>query len=132
MPYFVVNKAVNTLSASGICPSEAQILILGMAFKKDIGDLRDSPAIKVYKIIRDRVKTVLYNDPYASEVVIDKKVIKSVELNKRVLTESDLVIIVTDHSVYDYPWIVENARLIFDTRNAIKRKNKKVIRLGAG
>ena len=73
MPYFVVSKIINALSKSGVCPSKAKVLLLGMAFKKDISDLRDSPALKVYKIIKSRVGLVRYNDPYVTEMLIDNK-----------------------------------------------------------
>ena len=130
MPYFVVNKTIDTLSRFGRCPKKAKVLILGMAFKKDIADLRDSPAIKVYQIIKPRVAVLKYHDPYVPELSIDDKKIKSVNLTVQELKRYDAVLILTDHSDYDYDLILKNAQLIIDTRNAIKKKNRKVVKLG--
>ncbi len=130
MPYFVTNKTINALSHAGVCPSKAKVLLLGMAFKKDISDLRDSPALKVYKIMKPRVALVEYNDPHASELWVDDEKIKSVRLTSRTLTKYDAVVILTDHSSYDYDFIIKHSRLIVDTRNAIKQSYQKVKRLG--
>jgi UDP-N-acetyl-D-glucosamine dehydrogenase len=132
MPYFVVNKTIEALSDAGKCPSKARVLILGMAFKKDISDLRHSPAIKVYEIIKPKVALVSYNDPHVSEVLINKKKIKSVKLTAQELRKYDVVLILTDHAIYNYDLILKNSRLIIDTRNAIKKKHLKVKKLGAG
>jgi UDP-N-acetyl-D-glucosamine dehydrogenase len=110
MPYFVVSKIINALSKSGVCPSKAKVLLLGMAFKKDISDLRDSPAIKVYKIIKPRVRLVKYNDLHVPEMLIDNTKIQSVRLTSKELKKYDAAVIL----------------------NAIKKKNKKVIKLGVG
>lgn len=132
MPYFVVSKIINALSKSGVCPSKAKVLLLGMAFKKDISDLRDSPAIKVYKIIKPRVRLVKYNDLHVPEMLIDNTKIQSVRLTSKELKKYDAAVILTDHSAYNYDFIIKNSQLIIDTRNAIKKKNKKVIKLGVG
>lgn len=132
MPYFVVSKIINALSKSGVCPSKAKVLLLGMAFKKDISDLRDSPAIKVYKIIKPRIGLIRYNDPYVTEMLIDNKKIKSVRLTSKELKKYDVAVILTDHSVYSYDFVIKHSRLIVDTRNAIKKKNPKVKKLGVG
>lgn len=132
MPYFVVSKTINALSKSGVCPGKAKVLLLGMAFKKDISDLRDSPAIKVYKNIKPRVGLVKYNDPHVPEMLIDNTKIKSVRLTSKELKKYDAAVILTDHSAYDYDFIIKNSQLIIDTRNGIKKKNKKVIKLGVG
>jgi UDP-N-acetyl-D-glucosamine dehydrogenase len=132
MPYFVVSKIINALSKSGVCPSKAKVLLLGMAFKKDISDLRNSPAIKVYKIIKPRVRLVKYNDLHVPEMLIDNTKIQSVRLTSKELKKYDAAVILTDHSAYNYNFIIKNSQLIIDTRNAIKKKNKKVIKLGVG
>jgi len=132
MPYFVVNKIMNELSKSGVCPSKAKILLLGMSFKKDISDLRASPALKVYQIIKPKVGVVKYNDPHVPSFHVDRSIVKSVKLTKTELKKYDAVIILTDHSVYDYGFIIKNSKLIIDTRNAIKKRLKKVKKLGAG
>jgi len=130
MPYFVTNKTIDALSNAGVCPRKAKVLLLGMAFKKDISDLRDSPAIKVYQIMKPRIALLEYNDPHVSEFGEDDKKIKSVRLTSRALKRYDAVVILTDHSAYDYEFILRHARLIVDTRNAIKKRHKKVKKLG--
>lgn len=130
MPYFVVNKTINVLSTAGICPNKAKVLLLGMAFKREISDLRDSPAIRVYHIIKTRVGTVHYNDPYVPELRVDGQSIKSVQITPANIRKYDAVVILTDHSAYDYGMIAKNARLIVDTRNAVK-DGPKVFKLGA-
>lgn len=132
MPYFVANKIINALSKSGVCPKKAKVLLLGMAFKKDISDLRHSPAIKVYEIIKSKVQQVKYNDPHVPELFINNKKIKSVKLSSEELKKYDAAVILADHSAYNYNFIIKNSRLIIDTRNAIKKKYRKVKKLGAG
>jgi UDP-N-acetyl-D-glucosamine dehydrogenase len=132
MPYFVVNKTINELSKSGVCPSKAKILLLGMSFKKDISDLRASPAIKVYQIIKPKVGVIKYHDPHIRQFRIDRKVVNSVKLTKTELKKYDALIILANHSVYDYNFIIKNSKLVIDTRNAIKKRLKKVKKLGAG
>jgi UDP-N-acetyl-D-glucosamine dehydrogenase len=130
MPYFVTNKTINALSNTGVCPSKAKVLLLGMAFKKDISDVRDSPALKVYRIMKPKIAQVDYNDPHASELWIDDEKIKSVRLTSQALKKYDAVVILTDHSSYDYDLIIKHSRLIVDTRNAIKQRHQKVKKLG--
>jgi UDP-N-acetyl-D-glucosamine dehydrogenase len=130
MPYFVANKTIDVLSNAGVCPNKAKLLLLGMAFKRNISDLRDSPAIKVYNIIKSRVAAVHYNDPHVPELRVDHHTIKSVQLTAATLKKYDAVVILTDHSAYDYKMIVKHARLIIDTRNAVE-DGPKVFKLGA-
>jgi len=132
MPYFVVNKAVETLSAAGVLPGTAKVLLLGMAFKRNIGDLRDSPALKVFEIMKNRIKTVRYNDPHVPRLSLQGQTIRSVPFTARELKKYDLVVILTNHSAYDYDLIVKHARLIIDTRGVIKKKLRRVKKLGAG
>jgi len=131
MPYFVVNKTVEVLSQSGVCPNKAKVLLLGMAFKRDISDLRDSPAIKVYGIIKPRVGIVDYHDPHVPEFVLDGHKVKSIELNKRTIRKYDIVVILTGHSAFDYDLIIKNAHLIVDTRNVVQ-DGPRVFKLGQG
>lgn len=131
MPYFVVNKTIEALSQSGVCPNKAKVLLLGMAFKKDISDLRHSPALKVFEILEPRVALVKYHDPHVNELILGKKRVKSVNFNRRELKKYDAVLILTDHSWYDYDLIVKNARLIVDTRNAVQ-DGPKTYKLGVG
>lgn len=130
MPYFTVNKTIEALSNSGVCPNKAKILLLGIAFKKDISDLRHSPAIRYYQIIKPKVKLVKYHDPYVRDFTDNGVKIRSIKLTTRALKKFDAIVILTDHSAYDYNFILKYARLIIDTRNAIKGKYAKVKKLG--
>ena len=133
MPFFVVNKAVDAISRSGVCPAKARVLILGMAFKKDISDLRDSPAIRVFEIIKSRVRDLRYNDPHVPSFMTSSgKTVRSVKLTRQELRKADAVLILTDHSAYDYRFIVKHARLVIDTRNAVRSRSAKVKKLGSG
>jgi len=130
MPYFVVKKVTDVLSHSGVCPNKAKVLLLGMAFKRDISDLRDSPAIRVYQIMKPQVGLVNYCDPHVPDVDVDDHRIKSVQISASEIKKYDIVVILTDHSAFDYQMIVKSARLIVDTRNAVK-DGPRVFKLGA-
>jgi len=130
MPYFVAKKITDVLSRSGVCPNKAKVLLLGIAFKRDISDLRDSPAIRVYQIMKPQVSVVDYCDPHVPELDIDHQKIKSVEINAREIKKYDIVVILTDHSAFDYEMIVKSARLVVDTRNAVQ-DGPTVFKLGA-
>lgn len=133
MPYYVSHKVIEALSEAGICASRAKILILGVAFKRDIADTRNSPAIKVMEILRNKVAQIDYNDPYVPEIPIMGHRIGSIELTEGVLKEVDCVVITTGHSTYDYSWIARHARTIVDARNAtssLKGEKAKIHKLG--
>ena len=108
----------------------AKVLLLGVAYKKDIGDLRESPALEIIKKLEKENAVVLYYDSYIPEFLNNGKEYKS--LNKLIaeeLEEKDIIIITTDHPTVDYEMVIKNAKIIFDTRNVIKLKNKKVEKL---
>ena len=124
MPYFVVEKTVEALNDTGKSIKGARILILGLAYKKDIDDTRESPSLKVIELLRDRSAMVDYNDPYIPATYKMRKYdlgMKSIPLTPATLKSYDCVIVLTDHSAYDPKFIVEHAQLIIDTRNLIKR-----------
>jgi UDP-N-acetyl-D-glucosamine dehydrogenase len=131
MPYYVVNKTIEALNANGKTIKGAKILILGVAYKKDVDDMRESPALKIITLLQEKGADVNYNDPYIPEIPPLRKYqlkMKSIALNKESLSSYDAVIITTDHSVYEPDFILENAKLIIDTRNLIKNKNSKVVK----
>ena len=131
MPYFVVSKAVEALSKQGVCASKAKVLILGISFKEDVGDLRNSPALKVMEILKKKVSAVVYNDPHIAEMNLNGERHRSIRLEDGV-KEADCVLITAAHSSYDYSWIVDNAKLVVDTRNGTKGiSSEKIVRLGA-
>jgi UDP-N-acetyl-D-glucosamine dehydrogenase len=132
MPYYVVNRMIEALNQKGKSIRGAKILVLGIAYKKDIDDQRESPALKIIDEIMKKGANVSYNDPYLPRASGLRKYpdldLKSVPLTAKRLKGSDAVIIATDHSVYDYDWIVKNAPLVVDTRNAVKRRRKNVVK----
>ena len=110
----------------------SKVLVLGLAYKKDIDDLRESPSIELIELLKQKGAKVDYNDPYIPKTHKQREhdlQMTSRELSARMLASYDVVVISTDHSDYDYNWIVKNAKLIVDTRNAAKnvRTNRKKI-----
>ncbi len=127
MPNYVVRKVTDALNAHKKCINGSKILILGVAYKKDVGDIRESPALDIIEILCQQGAEVIYNDPYAPQIKIGDKKMRSLPLNENLLSQTDCVVITTAHSSYDYKWIVGNARVVVDTRNATKNlvnKNK--------
>jgi len=131
MPEFVREKAVRILNRLGIPPSKAKILVLGVAYKRDIDDYRESPALTVIKLLQADGAKVSYHDPYIPRIQWEGMELESQPLTEELLRAQDLVIITTDHSSIDYAWVVENSKHVFDTRNATKnvRTNRERITL---
>ncbi len=121
MPYYVVSKVVDALNEQGRGIKDARILILGLAYKRDVDDVRESPSLKLITLLRQKGAKVDYNDPYVQRThkmrEYDLKM-TSVALTENNLKSYDCVLISTDHTVYDYKFIVKHSSLIVDTRNA--------------
>lgn len=136
MPYYVYSLLVRALSEHGVPLTTAKVLFLGASFKKDVDDIRNSPAIKVMEILLGKGSTnIIYNDPFVAKLTVNGKTYRSQPLTEEVLRLVDCVIITTAHSGYDYDFILENALLIIDTRNAtkhVKNHRNKIVRLGSG
>jgi len=122
MPYYVINKLFEILHKEGIISRDAKIFILGVAFKRNVSDIRNSPALKIMEILKDKVKKIYYNDPYVPEINIKGKPYKSVNLMDG-LKKADCTLITAGHSSYNYKNIVKNSRVVFDTRNATSKIN---------
>jgi UDP-N-acetyl-D-glucosamine dehydrogenase len=120
MPHYVVTKIVDALNGHRKSVNGSKVLVLGIAYKKDISDVRESPALDVIKLLQDRGAVVLFNDPYVEEVEMDHGTLRSVPLTDEMLESCDCAVIVTDHTAYDYARIVEHSRLVVDTRNATR------------
>ncbi|SHK77733.1 nucleotide sugar dehydrogenase [Rhodothermus profundi] len=120
MPEFVREKAYRVLNRLGIAPSRARVLLLGMAYKRDLEDWRESPALEVWRLLEADGVAVRYHDPYVPEVVLGNRVLRSVPLTSEEVSAADLVIITTDHSTIDYRWVVERAQAVLDTRYATR------------
>ncbi len=136
MPFYVLGMTRRALSEVGVPFGKARILILGVAFKKDIDDTRNSPALKVMELLYERgANHVSYSDPYVPEVQVNGRVLRSQELTADLVEKSDVVVITTNHSSFDYQLIAKHAKAVVDTRNALKGvKGAKgfVLRLGSG
>jgi UDP-N-acetyl-D-glucosamine dehydrogenase len=129
MPEYVCSRVADALNERERSVKGSRVLVLGVAYKKDVDDLRESPALDILKILESRGARVSYNDPYVPEMELNQTRLRSVELAPA-LRESDIVVIVTDHSTYAYPQIVEQAPLILDTRNATRGiASEKILRL---
>lgn len=123
MPEFVREKTWRTLNKVGVAPANAKVLVMGVSYKKDLGDWRESPAIHVISsLLKDGVD-ITYHDPYVPEIKIADKTFKSVGLSSETISSSDLVIITTDHSQVDYVNIVQHAKAVLDTRGITRHLN---------
>jgi len=135
MPYHVVNEIATALNDQQKSLKGSRILVLGVAYKKDVDDLRESPSLKIMQLLLQRGARLDYNDPYFPSMHrmrhYDYSKMHSVELTPQAIASYDAVVIATDHSAYDYQQIVDSARLVIDTRNATKkitRHHDKVVR----
>jgi UDP-N-acetyl-D-glucosamine dehydrogenase len=120
MPAYVVELVAEGLNRRRLCLNGAHILALGVAYKRGVGDTRESPALEVLAQLRHRGAEIHYADPYVPSVAVDGVVLKAVELTDERLAAADCVVILTDHPDFDYPRVVEHAPLVVDTRNATR------------
>jgi UDP-N-acetyl-D-glucosamine dehydrogenase len=134
MPYLVVEAVSGALNRCEKSLKGSRVLILGVAYKKDVDDTRESPALKIMHVLLKRGARVTYNDPYTPALHkmrhYDFSSMRSLPLTAENLSQHDCVVIVTDHSVYDYQMIVEHAQLVVDTRNAtgnVSNNREKII-----
>jgi UDP-N-acetyl-D-glucosamine dehydrogenase len=121
MPRFVIEQLADGLNRSRKSINGSSVLVLGLAYKRDIDDLRESPSLTIIELLREKGATVAYNDPYFPTVGQGRHYalnMKNTPLEN--LGKYDAVMIITDHSTYDYRAIVEQAQLVVDTRNATK------------
>ncbi|RJP75905.1 MAG: nucleotide sugar dehydrogenase [Candidatus Zixiibacteriota bacterium] len=120
MPGYMVSKVVDALNDQQQCVRGARIMILGVSYKRDIDDMRESPAIDIMKHLREKGAELVYHDPYVPHFWEDGGTVYSTELTEKTLAEQDCVVIVTDHSKLDYAWIANHCKLIVDSRNATR------------
>jgi len=120
MPRFVLNKLSEVLNKSKKPINGSKILLLGMAYKPDVNDIRESPSLEIYKLLLTEKAKVDYYDPLISEFSEGGKTVKSISLKPKTIRKYDCVIIMTAHKDVDYDLILKNAKLIYDTRNVFK------------
>lgn len=132
MPYYVATRILLTLDGHRTPGEEARVLLLGVTFKADIDDYRDSPALKIMERLQRRGVHVDYSDPYVPQMSMNGRILSSQQLSPELLGRYDCVVITADHREIDYGWIVRHARKVFDTRNAargVEHDRGKIIRL---
>jgi nucleotide sugar dehydrogenase len=127
MPHYVVEKVADSLNKFKKALKGSKVLLCGVAYKKDVQDLRESPVFEIIEILRHHGANVSYYDPYFPYFKIDGIDMKCVKLDRKTLKSFDCVVIVTDHTNVDYTFIAKHSGLVIDTRNALKgvkgRKN---------
>jgi len=131
MPEYIVERIVGALNTRRKSVMGAKILILGVAYKKDIEDMRESPALRVIELLVEKKAVVQYHDPYIQNIKEGNRRLKSIKLEGKVLSYYDCVVIVTDHSCYDLKSVVKDSKLVFDTRGCtVGIDSTNIIRLG--
>jgi UDP-N-acetyl-D-glucosamine dehydrogenase len=123
MPRYVVNKIGDALNEKRCSFNGATVLVLGVAYKRNVSDVRESPALDIIQALLSRKAVVIYNDEYVPSLAIHDRILHSQPLSSGLLQAADCVVIVTDHSYYDVPWIIQEARCIVDTRNMTRGYN---------
>ena len=125
MPEYWVGRVVDRLNEQGRAARGSKVLVVGVAYKKDIDDIRESPALDVIRLLERRGAVVSYHDPQVRQLQDDDIELASTPLTAEALGAADCVVIVTDHSDVDYPLIARSARLVVDTRNALARLRRR-------
>jgi UDP-N-acetyl-D-glucosamine dehydrogenase len=134
MPHYVIGKTMEALNEQKKSLKGSKVLVLGLAYKKDIDDLRESPSIELIELLLEKGAKVDYNDPYIPRTHKQRQhdlKMQSRKLSAKMLAGYDVVLISTDHSDYDYGWIVKNSQLVVDTRNAtegVRKGRKKIVK----
>ena len=118
MPEYVLGKISDALNEAGKPLKGSGVLVLGVAYKADVGDTRESPALDVIQLLLEKGAAARYHDPYVPELMVDGRPMSSVRLDAAALRDSDCVVITTAHSSYDWDWVVASSTLVLDTRNA--------------
>jgi UDP-N-acetyl-D-glucosamine dehydrogenase len=127
MPYYVVRRLMDALNGHRKPLADARILILGVAYKANIDDVRESPAIKIAELLRDKKADIVYHDSFVAGFSVEGEPVPSVELSEEELSRADAVLIVTDHDHVDYELVVGSAQLVLDTRNVLKEFDRETI-----
>lgn len=120
MPGFTVSRIADALNKRKKSLNGSRILAVGIAYKSDVSDTRESAALEVVKLLMDEGANVSYSDPYVSEIKIDGKILASVNLTPQLLQSMDCVVILTDHSVFDYSMIAADSPVVLDCRNSLR------------
>ena len=132
MPEYVVEKIARVLNDRRKSLKGARVLLLGLAYKKDVGDLRDAPAFDVARLLEERGALISYHDPHVPSTELNGRRRSSVALSRSTLQSADCIVLLTDHSAVDYAFVLRHAPVIVDTRNqygALARRSSRVVKL---
>jgi UDP-N-acetyl-D-glucosamine dehydrogenase len=124
MPDHVVNLVVDALNDRARAVRGASVLVLGVTYKRDVNDIRESPALEIIEMLTRKGARVSYADPFTPQLTVDGHKLTAVEATREAVAAADCVLILTDHSVFDYSMIAECAPLVVDTRNALKDRRQ--------
>ncbi len=131
MPYYVTSCIMEALNAQGKSLNGARMLVLGVAYKKDVADIRESPSLKLMQLLQEKGAKVSYNDPNVPQVQLFRESLNSVDLTQECLSSMDCTVVATDHSCYDLEQVVACSKLVFDARGATKGLGQSnIVRLG--
>ena len=128
MPFYIVNKIGDVLNEYKKSINGSSLLVLGVAYKRDIDDIRESPALDIIELLNDKGADITFFDPHVRNLDILDLHLESKDISPERVREFDCVVIITDHSTVDYEMIVNNSKVVVDTRNALKSFKKKNIR----
>jgi UDP-N-acetyl-D-glucosamine dehydrogenase len=132
MPGYVASMITDALNDCGLPMRGSRVLVLGVAYKPDVGDLRESSALDLIKVLMRKGVDVAFHDPYVAQLRVGDRLLDCIELDEKALERADCVIIHTNHSSYDWSWVVEHSQVVIDTRNATAElglKSTKVVKL---
>jgi UDP-N-acetyl-D-glucosamine dehydrogenase len=129
MPYYCAERVARALNGRRKAVAGSMVLVLGVAYKGDVGDLRESPALKLIELLRDRGADVVYHDPFVPDLREEALDLESSPLTDALLGEADIVCVVTAHSGIDYARVAERAQLVLDLRNAVPAASERVVKL---
>jgi UDP-N-acetyl-D-glucosamine dehydrogenase len=135
MPSVVTRMIADGLNQNSKSVKGSKIMILGVAYKKNVSDCRESPALDVMRLLNEKGAILSYNDPYVPTLRLNGETLTSVHLSPTALATQDCLVILTDHSDYDFKNIIKSAKLVIDTRNVTKGLDEfkdRIIKLGAG
>jgi len=128
MPHWVMDRVIDALNNQGIALSRARVLVLGVAYKKNIDDLRESPALELIRLLRSNKANVSFSDPFVPVLLDNGEELESVVLNEETIKTFDLLLLVTNHDDFDYDFIREHATQIVDTRGVFREPADHIVK----
>jgi UDP-N-acetyl-D-glucosamine dehydrogenase len=127
MPHFVVERVTDALNSRRKSINGSRVHLVGVAYKQDVNDMRESPAIDVLELLSKRGAVLSYSDPFVPQLTLDGLCLSSIELSTAIGQAPDCAVICTDHGLFDYDPLVQSGTLVVDTRNALKRQRSGAI-----